>query len=146
MVLFCRFYSFRSIHGHILRSLGAPSDLLTTLVCIFSEMVFMFYLLPPPGKTLICLRLHLFHFGFHAACFSPHLTGHLCYLLFHIRHLTTGDSSHPCILSSISLIFLALFLKASCCTSSTISLSSTSISAACQWLSRLVFSALSKFA
>ena len=96
MVLFCRFYSCQLRHGHILRSLEAPFDLLATLVCIFSETAFIFYLLPLPGKTLICLPLHLFYFRFHAAYFPPHLMGHLCCLLFHTSHLTTGDSSHLC--------------------------------------------------
>ena len=60
IVLFCRFYSFQSLHGHILRSLEANFDLLEIQVCILSELAFIFYLIPLPGKTLICLRLHLF--------------------------------------------------------------------------------------
>ena len=53
----------------------------------------MFYLNLLPSKTLICLCLHLFHLRFHAVGFSPNIMGHLCWLLFYIIHLTTGDSS-----------------------------------------------------
>ena len=95
MVLFWKFYSCQLRHGHILISLEAPLDLSETLVCIFSDMAF-FWILPLPGKTLICLWLNIFHFRFHAVVCYPHLLWHICCLLFHISHITTGESSRLC--------------------------------------------------
>ena len=78
--------------------------LLTSQRCWFAlfKMIFMFYFLLFPGKTLVYLNLHLSRFRFHAAGCSPHLTGHFCCILFHISYIKTGNLSHLCI------IFLSL--------------------------------------
>ena len=81
------------------------------LVWNFYVMAFLFYLIPLPGKSLICLRLQKFHFQFHAAGFPPHLTGHLFWILFHISHFTIGDSFHLCkILFHLCHLLIHIFL------------------------------------
>ena len=62
----------------------------------FSGMAFVFYLLHIPGKTLICLHSNTFRFPFYASGCYTHLAGHIWCLLFCIRYLIMGDSSHLC--------------------------------------------------
>ena len=55
-----------------------------------------FYLLPLPGKTFMCLSIHLFYFLFHAAGFPPNITGRLFCLILNFSHITMDESSHLC--------------------------------------------------
>ena len=146
MVLSYRFYSLKSRNGHILRSIEALLDLLATLVYIYILTLHSCLTLSLSLERHLNFSAFTFiHLRFNAAVFPPHLMGHICCLLFHIRHLTTGDLSHLCNIFFHICHLLSHIFRGESCTSATFSISSASISDVCWRLSRLVSSTFSAF-
>ena len=99
----------------------------------------MFYLLPLPGKTLIWLHFQNFHFRLHSAGFSssngPSLMTSIPYQPYYDRWIISPLHIFP----HLCHLFTHFFSEASRHTSANLSFSSSSISAACWRLARLVY-------